>query len=152
MNRFVVLFAILFPIVSMATDMCARDDTMVMVFDPYINGISGGRVSEEDWKWVTRYSYGYVYGRAACVSKYEYENMRNEIKAASSGVDEHGNERTVCVCRMEYPLRSQWVSPSSFSSATECISVCNGTSRGCGHWMYANNKDYKKRMFGSIGL
>lgn len=150
MNRFVVLFAILFPIVSMATDMCARDDTMIIVFDPKIAGHRAGLVDFDTWRWVAEFSYGAVYGHGACVSEYEFENKKSEIKPASRGVDENGNERTICVCRMEYPLQSEWIKATVNSSAENCVTSCASTNRSCGHYMYASDQGFRQAVFDSF--
>ena len=152
--RYVIFLLFIFiPFISHATDMCARNDTMVMVFDPDVSGISAVITDSDAWTWSASFKYGNIYGDSACVSKYEYENKQSEITAGLKGTDKNGDERTICVCRMLHPVQSPWVSFATNASADKCISQCMGIYSHCGNYLYRNGGDsYRKTMFNSIGL
>lgn len=106
--RYLIFFVLFcFPFLSYATDMCARDDTMVMVFDPDV-GIKDRSAYAGDWK--ASFPYGNFSGEYTCLSAAEglgrtsstgvpyygvgeYDKTFISATAGLKGVDEKGNER-----------------------------------------------------------
>jgi len=151
------------PMVAGATDMCARDDIMVMVFDPQVTGTNNG-VNIAEWSWWAQFPYGRIAGEATCLSKTEglgqtatqgayygtgtYASTFITADSGLSGTDDAGEERKSCWCKMTYPAVSRWVFYYTNSSASACASHC---ASSCG-----NNVRHAATMrvglFGSIGL
>lgn len=161
--RYLIFFVLFcFPFLSYATDMCARDDTMVMVFDPDIKRTSGGSYGKATFVW--NFPYGRIVGETTCLSATEglgrtsstgvpyygvgdYDKTFISATAGLKGVDEKGNERKYCWCRTAYPLQSKWVFYSAYSSATDCAANCPDM------WACAyNDQSLVVQYFNSIGL
>ena len=163
MKKLLMIVALLMPVCAVATDMCARDDIMVMVFDPQVNGTSNGNNSTE-WRWWTDFAYGRVAGDATCLSAAEglgrtsgmgayygagdYANTFITADAGLNGVDADGNERKYCWCKMTHPASSRWVFNYAYASASACVSYC---SNYCGHYVRADSA-MRGGVFGSVGL
>lgn len=126
-------------VVANATDMCARNDTMVFVFDKDVKGISKGSNATE-WTWWTSFAYGRVSGGATCLSATEglgrtgtmgayygtgeYANTFIDVEPGLHGTDSDGNERMYCWCKMTHPFSSRWVFNYASASASACVSSC----------------------------
>ena len=150
------------PMVAGATDMCARDDIMVMVFDPQVAGTNNG-VNAAEWSWWTAFPYGRIAGEATCLSKTEalgqtergayygtgtYASTFITADSGLSGTDDAGEERKYCWCKMTHPAVSRWV----YNNATSSVSVC---ASGCASYCGAYARNYaglRVGLFGSIGL
>ena len=144
MKRLLILFGLFLPVCAIATDMCARDDVMVLVFDPIVTG-GGGVLNQSEWSWVTSYAYGRIQGEAACVSVQEREE--GNIQAGLSGTDANGNPRGSCFCKMLHPVMSGWVGTSAWDT-DGCIRNC---VYSCGQYA-GNNLQFRQAMFKSIGV
>ena len=145
------------PLCAIATDMCARDDMMVMVFDPLVNGTTNGSNTAE-WTWYAVFPYGRIAGEATCLSAAEglgrtsttgayygtgdYANTFITAAAGLSGTDADGNERKYCWCRMTNPVSSRWVFNNI--SCGFCSTVCSNYVRG--------TSATRQGMFETIGL
>ena len=165
MKVFLFLCCLLVPFCASATDMCARDDTMVLVFDPQVNGSGSGNTVE--WTWFTVFPYGRVAGEATCLSKDEglgrttgqgayygegdYAKSFIDATAGLKGLDNNGNERMYCWCRMTHPVLSKWVYNISYSTADKCKSDC---VNHCGKNVPSFGQTLNLRVgaFNSIGL
>lgn len=67
MKKILFLTFLILPIYALATDMCARKDTMVFVFDRLIGATASGSNATE-WSWWVSFSYGRIAGDATCLS------------------------------------------------------------------------------------
>ena len=150
-------------VVANATDMCARNDTMVFVFDKDIKGTSNGNNATE-WTWWTGFAYGRVSGDATCLSAAEglgrttgrgayygtgdYANMFIDVEPGLHGTDSDGNERKYCWCKMTHPFSSRWVFNDANASASSCVSSC---AAYCGRYVQANAA-MRGGVFGSVGI
>ena len=151
------------PLCAIATDMCARDDTMVLIFDPQVKGNAQGNNGAE-WRWWTEFPYGRVAGEATCLSAAEglgrttgqgvyygideYANTFITADAGLNGLDADGNERKYCWCKMTHPVSSRWVFHENSSSASSCVNNC---VRACSYGLL-NGVALRKGVFGSICL
>ena len=124
MKKILMIVALCVPFCAFATDMCARDDIMIMVFDPMVNGTDSGNNAAE-WTWWASFAYGRVAGDATCLSAAEglgrtsgqgayygtgdYANTFITADAGLNGVDADGAERKYCWCKMTHPASSRWV-------------------------------------------
>lgn len=165
MKKFLLLCCLFVPFCASATDMCARDDVMIMVFDPNVSGT--GNSNALDWTWHTNFAYGRVAGDATCLSKDEglgrtsgqgeyygvddYANSFIDAVTGLHGLDNNGNARLYCWCRMTHPVLSKWVYNISYSTADKCKSDC---VNHCGRNVPSFGQTLNLRVgaFSSIGL
>lgn len=142
-----LLVGVLLSLPSVATEMCARNDTIVIPLDSNINGtVSGYDVAEATW-WIV-FSYGRIYGVSTCLSADEggkpsggqgvYTNDKGQMLpdddalAGRTGQDADGNDRGYCWCKMTHPMSSRWVFASSYSAsfcASDCANRCGGIAQ-----------------------
>ncbi len=155
-----LLFGVLLSLPSVATEMCARNDTIVIPLDSNVGSTGGGhRETEATW-WVT-FPYGRLQGLATCLSAAEggalttnrgaYTNANGEMLpgddalAGRSGQDADGNNRRYCWCKMTHPASSRWVFTTS--NASDCKTVC---SYACQNYIIAYDV-VRSGLFKSIG-
>ena len=156
-----LLVGVLLSLPSVATEMCARNDTIVIPLDSNVGGSSSGYSAAEATWWAV-FSYGRIYGVSTCLSAAEggkpsgsqgsYTNDKgqmlpqDEALAGRTGKDADGNDRGYCWCKMTHPASSRWVFYYSYS-ASLCASTC---ADSCGR----NARDYaalRGGLFGSVG-
>ena len=163
MKRFFVIIFALLPIYANATDMCARDDTMVLVFDKDI-GNSGGGHNATEWAWWVNFPYGRIAGEATCLSAAEglgrtsgqgayygtgdYSKTFIEAEPGLKGADSDGNDRKYCWCKMTHPVSSRWVFSSAYADSSVCASTC-ASACGINVRIYS---ELRGDMFNSVGL
>ena len=161
MRKILCVLCVLICVPAIATEMCARNDTIVIPLDSNVNGTSNGyNVAESTW-WAV-FSYGRIYGLATCLSAAEggkpsgsmgsYTNSdgkmlpQDEALAGRTGQDPDGNDRGYCWCKMTHPASSRWVFNYSYSAsacASFCARDCAGSARS-----YAA---LRSGLFGSVG-
>ena len=162
MKRFFVIIFALLPIYANATDMCARDDTMVLVFDKDVGG-SGGGSNVTEWTWWVNFAYGRIAGEATCLSAAEglgrtsgagayygtgdYSKTFIEAEPGLSGTDSDGNDRKYCWCKMTHPVSSHWVFSYVPVGSSSCASVC---AKYCSN-VHAYS-ELREGVFNSVGL
>ena len=158
-----VVFICMASVVANATDMCARNDTMVFVFDKEVNGTNNGSNATE-WTWWTSFAYGRVSGDATCLSiaeglgrttdqgayygTGEYANTFIDVEPGLHGTDSDGNERKYCWCTMTHAISSRWVFGYAIASASNCVSGC---AAHCGNSVRINAA-MRGGVFGSVGI
>ena len=162
MKKILFLTFLILPICALATDMCARDDTMVFVFDP-VPGHTGNGGIPTEWTWWVSFSYGRIAGDATCLSLSEslgqtaqgayygtgeYANTFISAEPGLSGTDINGNERKYCWYRMAHPVLSRWVLVFSYKDSATCISKCVVDS-GANVGIYMQSR---QGLFDSVGL
>ena len=153
------------PIFANATDMCARDNVMVLAFDPQVKGTSAGNNAAEQ-SWWTQFPYGRIAGEATCLSAAEglgrtsgsgayygtgeYSSTFITADSGLSGVDANGAERKYCWCKMTHPAVSRWVCNQMRSyTVTTCQSTCVSD---CGQQSIYNSDGFRKGIFGTVGI
>ncbi len=161
LNKLLIIICIFIATPSIATEMCARNDTVVIPLDSNVNGTSNGNNAAEATWWAI-FNYGSIYGLSTCLSAAEggnpsgsigvYTNDKgqmlpqDEALAGRSGKDADGNDRGYCWCKMTHPASSRWVFDFLFS-ASNCAS-------SCGHYCGShtgNNAAFRSGLFGSVG-
>jgi hypothetical protein len=150
MKKILFLCLLFMPFCAFSTDMCARDDTMVFILDPYITAqtSSGSNVY---WEWYAVFPYGRIAGESTCLSQQERENITySENIAGLHGTDEDGNERRFCYCRMTHPLVSPWILYSNEANASDCISYC-ANARCAATFLSNGYANVRKGLYDSIG-
>ena len=160
-----------------ATEMCARDDTVVIPLDATITGDSYS-TNPVEWIWWVNFSYGAIYGGAACVSKKEimmYSDwkgsgnptsglflntssdelignqgyyMNADINPDIPDSEKSDYERKYCLVRITHPMSTAWMLINSYST----FSACNDANGCLGRvdWIsrIVNNKQL---LFNSVG-
>ena len=162
MKKILFLTFLILPICALATDMCARDDTMVFVFDP-VPGHTGNGGIPTEWTWWVSFSYGRIAGDATCLSLSEslgqtaqgayygtgeYANTFISADAGLSGSDSDGGERKYCWCRMRHPFMSNWVLRGVNNSGAPCAPSC---ANNCAYSVRTETNMWRN-MLNSIGL
>ena len=156
-----LLVGVLLSLPSVATEMCARNDTIVIPLDSNVRG-SGSGNNRVEHTWWTNFSYGRIYGVSTCLSAAEggkpsgsqgvYTNDKgqmlpqDETLAGRTGQDPDGNDREYCWCKMTHPAYSRWVFNVSYSAST-CASMCTDI---CGSYVH-NVAALRSGLFGSVG-
>ena len=158
-----------------ATEMCARDDTVVIPLDATINPTVNVTTTYNptEWLWWMVFDYGTIYGAAACVSDKEimmYSDWNgtgyppNVLNTASDELigasgyymnadsnsdipDEEKNNyaRRWCYGKLTHPMSSSWIF-STVNINTE-TSCFNSCNQRFGFQYYAN----RLILFNSIG-
>lgn len=160
MKKLMILIFILLPLHAFATDICARDDTMVLILDKKAP-TTGQTFSSTSWTWTISHSFGTIAGETSCLSITEglgrttgkgefygtndYSTTFITASPGMHGTDSDGNERIHCWCRITHPLISHWTYSSSYKNATDCKNNCPGARSCPWNGAYLNS-------FDSIGL
>ena len=161
MKKIVLILCLFMTIPVMATEMCARNDTIVIPLDSNVGGTSNGNNAAEATWWAI-FSYGRIYGLSTCLSAAEggkpsgsmgvYTNDKgqmlpqDEALAGRTGQDADGNDRGYCWCKMTHPAYSRWVFRRSHS-ASACASLC---ALYCGNDAQSSAA-LRSGLFGSVG-
>ena len=150
-----------------ATEMCARDDTVVVPLDATLTGKSYGSDPVE-FIWWADFDYGRVYGAAACLSLQDIRNIENNQELDKppyilssndtkligttwyynndSSVSE--NIRGYCYLQLTHPMVSRWASAVSWDKdAKTCAEACY---RFAGEY-FKGNLYLRTYVFDSVG-
>ena len=151
MRKIFIILCCLVGIPAHATEMCARNDTVVIPLDGMITKYVSTGFNIPEWLWWIKHDYGTIYGTSTCLSQKEimmYSNWNGSggvpnilntaddelagafgyYKNADTNPDIPDEEkpdykRTYCTCKIMHPLTTKW-------------SVVGNMSTGC--WgMYA---------------
>ena len=175
MKKIFIILLCMITLNANATEMCARNDTVVIPLDATITGDSYNNNSVE-WIWWVNFSYGNIYGGASCVSKKEimmysdWNGSGNPTKFLNTSSDElvglsgyymnadinpdipdsekSDYERKYCIVRMTHPMSTAWMLINSYST----FSACND-GNGClgrADWI-SRILGQKQALFNSIG-
>ena len=151
MKKIFIILCCMLCISAHATEMCARDDTVVIPLDATINGSAGGNSVE--FLWWLKCEYGTIYGATACLSKKEVEEMGfgplkgyNQISNSASDeligstgyymnadtnpdipdAEKSSYDRRYCFLKMTHPMSSNWVYTYDFNNSPTCKDRCIG--------------------------
>ena len=155
-----------------ATEMCARNDTVVIPLDSTING-GFGNLNGVEWLWWAPFEYGMLYGSTACLSKKEVMMYSGKISKAqwinSASAELIGSqgyymnadvnsdipdseksdyERKYCFIQLTHPMLSAWVFANDYGLAGSCKNLC--TQNIGGGWPAAQEV-IRSAFFNSIG-
>ena len=137
-----------------ATEMCARNDTIVVPLDATVPGTGNGYNAVE-WMWWATFEYGKIYGTATCLSKAEVaellpsdddELLGRSGKDATAEKEGTADNRGECYCKLTHPMSSRWVFYNSYS-ASNCASNC---AYYCAYYAHFN-VGLRSGLFGSVG-
>lgn len=157
MKKIVACLFVLLPFCVFATDMCARDDTMIMILDPLIPDRPKGEFNSVEWRWGVNFPFGRVSGDATCLSESEggatalLSTLDADIETGQHGMDSDGNERKYCWCRISHPFGTKWYLNMVYASADVCKTVCVRTdSSGCASNLIFDST-FRHNVFDLIG-
>ena len=124
MKKIALVFLICVMQPAFATEMCARNNMIVVPLDSNVGG-SGYSQNQAEMVWSATFPYGVISGEATCLSAAEggkpsgsmgsYTNSdgnmlpQDEALAGRTGQDPDGNDRGYCWCKMTHPACSRWV-------------------------------------------
>ena len=137
-----------------ATEMCARNDTIVVPLDATVAG-NGNGYNTVEWMWWATFEYGKIYGTATCLSPAEVAELLpsdDDELLGRSGKDATAQEsggadnRTECYCKLTHPMSSRWVFNNS-NPAYYCVSYCANRCASYAH----SNVGMRSGLFGAIG-
>ncbi|MDW2994569.1 MAG: hypothetical protein R8N24_00880 [Alphaproteobacteria bacterium] len=169
---FIILLCMITLNVS-ATEMCARNDTVVIPLDSTINQ-NAFYANAIEWLWWSVYNYGTVYGASTCLSKKEmlmYSDWNGDVRytpaVLNTSTDEFVGlsgyymnadtnpdipddekpdyERRFVYAKLTHPMSSNWGHVYSWSSARDC------TKNIYDYPYHYNSFLFKKSIFNSIG-
>ena len=160
MKKILCVLCILMCVPAFATEMCARNNMIVVPLDSNVGG-SGNSYNQAEMVWSATFPYGVISGEATCLSAAEggkpsgsmgsYTNidgdmLEQSVPAGLRHYDADNNERGYCWCRMTHPASSRWVFNAS-ASASACASNC---AYYCGDYAQ-NSAALRSGLFGSVG-
>ena len=157
MKKIVACLFVLLPFCVFATDMCARNDTMIMILDPQIPDRPKGDFNAVEWRWGVNFPLGRVSGDAICLSESEggatalLSTLDSDIDTGQHGMDSNGNERKYCWCRISHPFGTKWYLNKVYASADACKTACVKTdTSGCASNLIFDST-FRHNVFDLIG-
>ena len=154
MKKIIIVLGCFMTFGAGATEMCARNDTIVVPLDATVGGTGYGYNAVE-WMWWATFEYGKIYGTATCLSPAEVtellpsdddELLGRSGKDATAESEGTADNRTQCYCKLTHPMSSRWVFLGS-NSASDCASYC---ANACA--LNARvNVGLRSGLFGSVG-
>ena len=156
-----------------ATEMCARDDTVVVPLDATIEPTGTAYSNNTEMIFAKRFSYGNLVFASGCFSVNEVRNIQNdpnitantlpyellttnEMYTANNGWyngDENDpeNARNYCYHQLTHPMLSRWwavYNERGFATPKQCMDAC--MNKGVGNIMSTVAR--RRDLFDSIGL
>ena len=154
MKKIIIVLGCFMTFGAGATEMCARNDTIVVPLDATVTG-NGNGYNTVEWMWWATFEYGKIYGTATCLSPAEVTELLpsdDDELLGRSGKDAAAQEsggadnRTQCYCKLTHPMSSRWVFYYSHS-ASNCASYC---ASNCAYGAH-NDVGLRSGLFGSVG-
>ena len=156
MQKILMILICMFIGSAHATEMCAKNDTVVIPLDATVGGSTGAGNAIE-WIWWAEFPYGKVYGSVSCLSlqelqKIQYDssiipgnvsyvlNNSDDELVGRSGIDSDGNKRKYCVCKLTHPMSSNWV----------YLNMVEGCGCKCPDYVWSNTT-FRTYIFSAIG-
>ena len=163
MKKIILVLMLIVGGAAVATEMCARNDTVVVPLDSTVAG-TGSDHNLQESIWFTDFPYGRIYGLATCLSEAEggkpltaaqgsFLNASGEMLPPDDNLagrfnqDADGNARMYCWCKMTHPMSSRWVFCDSWPDAVSCASYCGFR---CGRHGQSSAA-LRSGLFGSVG-
>ena len=173
MKKIFIILLCMITLNANATEMCARNDTVVIPLDATINH-ERFYADVIEWLWWDVYEYGTIYGNGACVSKKEMMmysdwngigtnfpgrlNTSSDELVGSQGYymnadtdpdipdsEKPDYERRFVYVKLTHPMSSNWTYLYGYANASICVSSIFANS------FQFNGFDFKQRLFNSIG-
>ena len=167
MKKILIILLCVCSLNANATEMCARDDTVVVPLDATIGTTVNQKTHNPvEWIWWADFDYGRVYGNATCLSVSEIRELENkpDLKAypnsLTTGDDKllgrydwynndssnASNERKACYCKLSHPMDSLW----TYYRAVN-VSICKtGCYNECAMAVQVDF-DFRSRLYDNVG-
>lgn len=165
MQKILMILICMFIGSAHATEMCAKNNTVVVPLDATVEGQTGyGSNWVESINW-SPFAYGKIYGATTCLSLQEIQEIQGEpdltnipqlfvlntdddVLIGRSGNDENGNGRTYCLLKMTHPMSSNWVvSPVGSGYGCGTTNYCIGEAT----YRLYSVVNFRIALFNSIG-
>ena len=163
-----------------ATEMCARNDTVVIPLDGMITKYVSNGYNIPEWLWWIKHDYGTIYGTSTCLSQKEIMmysdwngsgwapsilNTADDELAGASGyymnadinpdipdAEKNYYSRYYCYVKLTHPMSSNWVMMNSGgSNVSNCHTLCVTNSNFYSLSGMNDSVLYRGRLFNSIG-
>ena len=130
MQKILLILICMFIGTAHATEMCAKNNTIVVPLDATVKGTSCG-YNETEYMFWTQFPYGKIYGAWTFLSIQEVRKIENNPDLTAfpgvlntdsdeligrSGKDEDGNQRNMIYLKITHPMSSNWAVPPENSS------------------------------------
>lgn len=158
----IILLLILFTTGAFATEMCARNDTVVVVLDA-AEPRTGSGGNSVDMIHFSDFEYGRVTVGYACLTEKEINSYpytgtfrdqgllldtREYSLWGLYGEDTDSELRKYCACKIIHPVSSKWFVRRDLGSASNCRSNCQTTC----HDLFRDSHIARETMYKSIGI
>ena len=140
------LSASVFCINAMGANMCIKDDVVMVILDPVVNGSSlSSNATGKTWS--TSFNYGVISGIGGCGA------APSPVSAGTPAPDQSvlspTSTGTYCYCKMLRPIPSQWVYSGFYNSYTSnCSSSCASYCASS----VGSNVALRRGLFSSVGI
>ncbi len=147
MKKILSLFVMIFlPCVSHAANMCIKNDAVMVVLDPQVNGTAlANDVTGKTWS--TKFSYGVISGIGACSTN--VASSQGGVASDQTNMTPYTGG-TYCYCKMLRPIESPWVF-SGYYSGSNYGYCANGCASECSV-RAASAVALRRGLFGNIGI
>lgn len=158
----IILLLILFTTGAFATEMCARNDTVVVVLDAAENRTGGGGNSV-DMIHFSVFEYGRVTVGYACLTEKEINSYPSTGTVGNPGrlldtreynlwglygEDTDSEPRKYCACKIIHPVSSKWLVRWNNGTASACRQNCQVTCND----LFRDSHIAREIMYKSIGI
>ena len=159
MQKILLILISMFIGTAHATEMCAKNNTIVIPLDATVAAESGKTGYDAiEWMWWAQFPYGKIYGYGTHLSLQEVREIENNPDLTSfpsvlntdsdeligrSGTDANGNTRDKFYYKLAHPMSSNWVHRGNGLPALANL-VYQIT-------LYAEGAGIRALMFNSIG-
>ena len=145
-----------------ATEMCARNDVVVIPLDAAAPSTGGTFFENIDWRFGNSFGYGPVRGLATCLTNPEATSLTitgdtwygllktrdYDLAGLYSDNDNDENPRSVCCCKITNPVSSRWFCIKDKTTSTSCYSACSAECTAA----LRDHHTFRETMFKSIGI
>lgn len=158
----IILLLMLFTTGAFATEMCARNDTVVVVLDA-AEPRTGGGGSSVDMIHFSEFEYGRIMVGYACLTEKEINSYpytgtfrdqgllldtREYSLWGLYGEDTDSELRKYCACKIIHPVSSKWFVRRDLVSASNCRNGCQTTCND----LFRDSHIARETMYKSIGI
>ena len=156
----IILLLIFFTTGAFATEMCARNDTVVVVLDAATGAKSHRHYEALDFTYSVFFEYGIVHGVTACLTEKEVKSLhptgattglldsRENNLWGLYGEDTDPEPRVYCTCKITHPVSSKWYVLNKQGGAKSCREMCPTLCVT----QLRDNYLWRENMYQSIGI
>ena len=152
-NKIILLFCVMIISPVYSLDMCAENDSVVVILDPNIGG-NNSSYHKNTQTFKVNFPYGILTGVSACLS---VSGSGSQVYTANNGLlVDNGNVVTggeqngiYCWCKVTHPVSSLWMYYSYWTDykLSTCVANC---ASSCANNIKGENS-YRANLFNTIG-